>query len=61
MTRLTRRERHYLNIMYPDGTIAVGTKVGEQLYYRGLVRIAKWGRYGITPEGIEALKQDDEQ
>jgi hypothetical protein len=60
MSRPTRRESHFLELIYPEGTIGIGTRIGEALWQRGLVTIAKWGRYGITPAGIEALEQDDE-
>jgi hypothetical protein len=59
--KLTRRERHFLSLHYPDGTVSKGTSVGASLYRKGLVYIAKYGRYGITPAGIEALKGDQSQ
>ena len=55
--KLTSAERRFLAIIHPTGTIATGTMVGLRLYQRGLVRIAKFERYGITPEGVEAIKQ----
>ena len=44
-------------IMYPTGTVATGSDTGAKLYHRGFVKIAVFGRYGITPEGAEAIKQ----
>jgi hypothetical protein len=55
--RLTSAERRFLAIIHPTGTIATGTMVGLRLYQRGLVRIAKYQRYGITAAGAEAIKQ----
>jgi hypothetical protein len=52
--KLTRKERFFLSLIYPTGTIAVGTKVGEKLFVRGFLTI-KFGRYGITPEGAAAI------
>ena len=54
--KLTHSERYFLMLLHPDGTIAIGTSVGASLYRRGLVTIAKWGRYGLTPAGEEAIK-----
>jgi hypothetical protein len=54
-TKLNPRERYFLGLIYPTGTIAVGTSVGQRLYNRGLVRIEKRDRYGITPAGAEAI------
>ncbi|WP_439398527.1 hypothetical protein ACRQ5Q_14610 [Bradyrhizobium sp. PMVTL-01] len=52
---LTRRERHFLGLLMEDGaTISKGTSLGASLYRRGLLRIAKFGRYGITAEGVAA-------
>lgn len=53
--KLTMKERRFLAIIYPTGTIATGTDVGAKLYYRGFVTIAKRDRYGITPEGAAAI------
>ena len=36
-------------------SIAVGSSVGLSLFERGLVSIARHGRYGITPAGVAAL------
>lgn len=55
--RLTAAERRFLAIIFPTGTIATGSEVGQRLYQRGLVTIAKYQRYGITPEGVAAIKQ----
>jgi hypothetical protein len=57
MVKLSRKERHFLALIYPAGTIAVGLEIGEQLYSRGLIKIATFGRYGITPEGARAIEQ----
>lgn len=51
---LTARQARFLAIV-EGGTVAVGLRIGEQLYQRGLLTIAKWGRYGITPIGQAAL------
>lgn len=54
--RLTRMERRFLAVIYPVGTIAVGTSAGEKLYARGFVKLTKFGaRYEITPEGAAAI------
>lgn len=53
--KLTRRQRHFLELLYPDGTIAIGLTVGADLRLMGLVRIAKYGRYGITEAGAQAI------
>src|SRR5437879_14989 len=45
--KLTMKERRFLAIIYPTGTIATGTDVGAKLYYRGFLTIAKRDRYGI--------------
>lgn len=55
--RLTSAERRFLAIIHPTGTVATGTIVGVRLYQRGFVKIEKFGRYGITPAGAEAIKQ----
>jgi len=52
--KLTRKERHFLSLIYPNGTIAIGTKVGERLFARGLLTI-RFSRYAITPEGAAAI------
>jgi hypothetical protein len=53
---LSRRERYFLSLLAPDGaTIMVGLSVGESLYIKGLVTLAKWKRYGITEAGRAAL------
>lgn len=53
---LTRKERLFLELLAPDGaTIAQGTRVGAALARRGFVRVAKFGRWGITPAGHGAL------
>lgn len=55
MTDLTRRERHFLGLLMEEGaTISKGLSVGAALHRRGLVHFAKWGRYGITAEGVAA-------
>jgi hypothetical protein len=42
-------------LLYPEGTISVGSSVGLGLFERGLVAIARRGRYVITPAGVAAL------
>lgn len=55
MIKLTSRERHFLGLLMEDGaTISKGLSVGASLHRRGLVHYAKFGRYGITAEGIAA-------
>lgn len=54
--RLTAAERRFLAIINPTGTIATGTMTGLRLHQRGLVTVAKFERYGITPAGIAAIK-----
>lgn len=54
--KMTGRERRFLALMYPTGTVAIGLKVGEALYSRGFLKIATFGRYGITPEGARAIE-----
>ncbi|MGY3588016.1 hypothetical protein [Bradyrhizobium sp. USDA 4350] len=53
--RLTPRERRFLALIYPVGTIAMGSAAGEKLYLRGFVKLARFGRYEITPEGAAAI------
>lgn len=55
--KLTDRERHFLTILCeaPDATIGVGLHVGARLLRRGLVSIVRWGRYGATQAGRDAL------
>lgn len=54
---LTDREISFLRLLTDNGaTISVGTTVGYTLYKRGLVTVAKWGRYGITEAGRTALR-----
>jgi len=51
-----RRARWHLKLLNePGATIGVGTIVGAWLYQEGFVTIAKFGRYGITPKGIDFL------
>lgn len=57
LARLTRKERRFMAIMYPTGTVAVGLTIGRELYHRGLLLIAKAGRYGLSARGAEAMKQ----
>jgi hypothetical protein len=57
MTKLTRRERRFLAAMLPDGTVATGTHVGQDLRARGLVSEVRWGRLGLTDAGREAISQ----
>lgn len=54
--KLDDSEAHFLSVICPEGTISVGTTIGYKLHRRGLVKIAKFGRYGITPAGAEAIK-----
>ena len=56
-TKIDDRDAHFLGLICPEGTISIGTSIGSKLRRRGLVKIAKFGRYGITPEGVEALKE----
>lgn len=51
MAKLTRRQRRFLAAMYPDGTVSTGTETGRALHHMGFIHVAKWGRYGLTPEG----------
>jgi hypothetical protein len=54
--KLSHRERHFLSLLVPDGaTIGVGLSVGASLRHKGLVTVAKYGRYGITEAGKAAL------
>jgi hypothetical protein len=51
-----KRAMHYLRILSePGATIGVGTNVGAWLCQEGYVSIVKWGRYGITPDGVGFL------
>jgi hypothetical protein len=60
MIRLTRRQRHFLTLLNaPGATVAMGLEVGDDLHHMGLVMEAKWGRYGITPKGREAIAQEE--
>ena len=53
---LSRKERHFLRLLVePGATIAMGTRVGSNLAAKRLVTEARWGRWGITPAGIEAI------
>lgn len=52
-----KRAVHYLELLSePGATISIGTNVGAWLHEQGFVTIARWGRYGITPKGIDALR-----
>jgi hypothetical protein len=53
--RLNHSERHFLELIYPEGTIAIGSRTGLALYMRGLVEIVAKYRYSITLDGIRAL------
>jgi hypothetical protein len=44
-----------MSAMEEGATISKGSSVGDSLYWRGLVRIAKYGRYGITDAGRAAF------
>jgi hypothetical protein len=41
MSRLSNSERHFLSLIYPEGSIAVGSSVGLRLFQRGLVAITR--------------------
>lgn len=56
MMKLTRRHRRFLAVIYPTGTIARGSSTGFELYRAGLVEVSKFGRYGITAAGADAIK-----
>lgn len=58
MIKLDRKERHFLLLLAeaPGATIAIGTSTGKRLMGMRLVYEAKWGRYGITPAGAEAIR-----
>lgn len=53
---LTHRERRFLAIVYPTGSVGIGLTVGEKLYVRGFLKI-EHGRYSITPAGAEAIRR----
>lgn len=56
MPHQIRRARHHLKILNePGATIGVGTDVGAWLLQEGMVAIVKFGRYGITPKGVDFL------
>jgi hypothetical protein len=54
--KMTPKERRFLALMYPTGTVMIGLKIGEALYSRGFIKVATFGRYGITPEGARAIE-----
>jgi hypothetical protein len=54
---LDRKEWILLNLLAeaPDATVGQGTRAGASLARRGLVRVAKYGRWGITEAGRGVL------
>ena len=55
--KLTERESHFLGLLMENGaTISCGTSVGVSLYRRGLVHVARYGRWGITQDGVDAYR-----
>ncbi len=53
--KLTPRELRFLKIMYPEGTVAVGLSVGDDLRRRGYIELAKRDRYKLSRKGIIAV------
>jgi hypothetical protein len=59
--RISEQERHFLSLINSeDATIGVGTSIGARLHRRGLVQIAKSGRYGITEAGKKVCGEQEE-
>jgi hypothetical protein len=54
--KLTQRERYFLSLINPEGTIGIGTSVGAALHQRGFVAVTGRDRYGITESGKQALE-----
>jgi hypothetical protein len=55
MTFLTRREKRFLDLLYPDGSVSVDLTVGALLHQKGYVQVNKQGRYELTRKGMMAV------
>lgn len=54
---LTRRERRILELLHPDGTLAAGQTVTAELYHRGFLEWAKFGRFQLSAKGRAAVER----